>query len=141
MKRVKRRGRFTTQYLVKWEGYDEQSWEPAKNLTNCADQLAQFRAQQETESRTRAPDVNAEDHRDDAEMDGADGDTDKPESSEECVVEAEDGHDGAEKMDGADEDKRQPEASGEYVVEAILAEKRAKCGRGYITKYLVKWEG
>jgi hypothetical protein len=36
--------RFTvTAYLVKWLGYDTPTWEPADNLTNCAEVLASYR--------------------------------------------------------------------------------------------------
>ncbi|GAP88141.1 putative reverse transcriptase domain protein [Rosellinia necatrix] len=36
----------TTEYLVKWKGYHarENTWEPAKNLTHCAQALNEFRA-------------------------------------------------------------------------------------------------
>ena len=31
-----------TQYLVRWTGYNDPTWEPAENLDNCADLLEQF---------------------------------------------------------------------------------------------------
>ncbi len=43
-KRVKQRnGRKKVLYLVKWEGFDEPTWEPASHLTNCKEKLELFR--------------------------------------------------------------------------------------------------
>jgi hypothetical protein len=51
-KRVKqRRGRYKTMYLVKWEGFDEETWEPLSNLVNCRAKIDDFRA---THSRKRS---------------------------------------------------------------------------------------
>ena len=45
-KRVKQRnGRSQTMYLVKWEGYNEETWEPVRNLSNCREKIDEFRAQ------------------------------------------------------------------------------------------------
>ena len=35
------------QYLVKWKGYEETTWEPENNLEGAAEAIAQFRSQQE----------------------------------------------------------------------------------------------
>ena len=44
-KRFKQRsGRHVTKYLVKWEGYDDRTWEPIRNLKNCKDKIAEFKA-------------------------------------------------------------------------------------------------
>ena len=40
----KRRQAGKTQYLIKWEGYDESdnTWEPIENLAGCEDMIADF---------------------------------------------------------------------------------------------------
>jgi transposase InsO family protein len=42
------RGRTLTHYLVKWVGYSDEwnTWEPERNLTNCASLLQEFRARE-----------------------------------------------------------------------------------------------
>ena len=43
-KRQKQRnGRIKVLYLVKWQGYDDQTWEPAEHLVNCKKKLDDFR--------------------------------------------------------------------------------------------------
>eukprot|EP00742_Colponemidia_sp_Colp-10_P022291 GILJ01026305.1.p1 GENE.GILJ01026305.1~~GILJ01026305.1.p1 ORF type:complete len:364 (+),score=28.35 GILJ01026305.1:3-1094(+) len=42
----KRRYRRQQQYLVKWLGYSDPTWEPAANLTNCPEKLQEFEARQ-----------------------------------------------------------------------------------------------
>lgn len=32
----------TGMYLIKWAGYDEKTWEPRENLTNCQDMLKKY---------------------------------------------------------------------------------------------------
>ena len=50
-KRVKQRnGRSKTMYLVKWEGYNEETWEPVRNLSNCREKIDEFRAQRDSVS-------------------------------------------------------------------------------------------
>lgn len=46
-RRSKIRGRYVTQYLVKWEGWDKPTWEAATNLTNCKDKVYTFKRQEE----------------------------------------------------------------------------------------------
>ena len=44
-KRFKQRnGRSMTKYLVKWEGYDDPTWEPVRNLSNCRAKIDEFLA-------------------------------------------------------------------------------------------------
>lgn len=39
----KRVSKGQVQYLVKWYGYNEMTWEPEKNLTNCKKMLKKFK--------------------------------------------------------------------------------------------------
>lgn len=44
-KRFKQRnGRAMNKYLVKWDGYDKPTWEPARNLSNCRAKIDEFLA-------------------------------------------------------------------------------------------------
>ena len=36
-------------FLVKWEGYDEESWEPVEALKGCKDKVREYLSQQGTE--------------------------------------------------------------------------------------------
>ena len=38
-----RNGRIKVLYLVKWEGWDDPTWEPAEHLVNCKKKLDDFR--------------------------------------------------------------------------------------------------
>jgi hypothetical protein len=42
---AKRTYRRQLQYLVKWKGWTDPTWEPARNLTNCPEILEQFNSQ------------------------------------------------------------------------------------------------
>jgi hypothetical protein len=55
-KRVKRGSRKVVLYKVKWEGYDEPSWEPLSNLKNCKEKLETYKASlgQPSDSATEA---------------------------------------------------------------------------------------
>ena len=41
----RRNKRRRTQYLVKWEGWDSPTWEPAANMTHCREKIDEFHAQ------------------------------------------------------------------------------------------------
>lgn len=45
----------TREYLIKWQGYahEHNTWEPAKNLTNCAELLSEYLARVQTGAGTR----------------------------------------------------------------------------------------
>ncbi|GLE06481.1 hypothetical protein PINS_up015728 [Pythium insidiosum] len=45
-RRIRRKGRSTTKFLVKWAGFDEETWEPISNLTNCRNKIEEFRSRQ-----------------------------------------------------------------------------------------------
>jgi glycosylphosphatidylinositol phospholipase D len=54
-RKLPRSRRTVREYLVKWQGYahEHNTWEPAKNLTNCADLLAEYLARVQTGAGTR----------------------------------------------------------------------------------------
>jgi hypothetical protein len=60
-RRVRRRGRTVVQYKVKWEGFEEPTWEPTSNLKNCKDELDAYkkRVQGETAAELGAHDERA----------------------------------------------------------------------------------
>jgi len=35
-------------FRVKWKGYDEETWEPMENLTDCADLVTKFEQAEKT---------------------------------------------------------------------------------------------
>ncbi|KAJ0407953.1 hypothetical protein ATCC90586_006325 [Pythium insidiosum] len=45
-RRIRRKGRSTTKFLVKWAGFNEETWEPISNLSNCRDKIEEFRSRQ-----------------------------------------------------------------------------------------------
>lgn len=72
-KRFKQRsGRATTKYLVKWEGYDEPTWEPVSNLRNCRAKIDEFLASRDDSEPSNGADVDAGE--DQAAHDAADDD-------------------------------------------------------------------
>ena len=54
LKRHKQRnGRFKMLYLVKWEGYDDLTWEPFEHLLNCKDKLDDFLLNQRASNKNK----------------------------------------------------------------------------------------
>ncbi|KAJ0392033.1 hypothetical protein P43SY_007295 [Pythium insidiosum] len=89
-RRTRRKGRSTTKFLVKWAGYDEETWEPYSNLIKCRDKIEEFRSRQQ---------VRAQDEKTDAEV-----------SVEAEIYNDTTANDSSDKAD-VEEDKRQVEGS------------------------------
>jgi transposase InsO family protein len=54
-RKLPRSSRTVREYLIKWQGYahEHNTWEPASNLTNCADLLSDYLARVQTNAGTR----------------------------------------------------------------------------------------
>jgi hypothetical protein len=62
-----RNGRRKTRFLVKWEGYDEPTWEPSENLSNCQEKIDAYRASNHASTRTTNNEVSENHKQDDEE--------------------------------------------------------------------------
>ena len=51
IKKEKNKSLKKTEYLIKWVGYDEQTWEPIKNLDNCKKLLNDYLKKQKTKTK------------------------------------------------------------------------------------------
>ena len=67
---VRRNKRRRTQYLVKWEGWDSPTWEPAANMTHCREKIDEFHAQAQADDEA---DVDGEIDVNEAQVDGEAG--------------------------------------------------------------------
>lgn len=43
------------QYLIKWRGYDDRTWEKEEHCTNCLELIAEYEAQAPTQAPTAQP--------------------------------------------------------------------------------------
>lgn len=75
-----RSGRRVTYFLVKWEGYEQPTWEPQRNLHNCQEKIDAFRAQ-----RNASNGDEEEDKEDDMEDEGDEEvENERKEEDEDC---------------------------------------------------------
>lgn len=51
----RKRGR-KTEYLVKWKGFEDQTWEPMENLNTCQEMIAEYESSLKTETNRRVSD-------------------------------------------------------------------------------------
>lgn len=110
-KRVKQRnGRKKILYLVKWEGFDEQTWEPASHLRNCKEKLELFRKENNDDEKDGEDEVGAEDEEE--KQDGsADESVDKVQEDEE---DEEDGEDGEQDEEHKEDDVSEADGDSDH---------------------------